>query len=95
MSQEGYKLVQDLTEKVKEMIQRISGYTPQIQVLKAELLIGPDWEGGHDYYVKIIYEIDGVQYQVNQRIYANLTETLRDLLFSIVDFYERMHIIKL
>ena len=94
MSQTEYKKIEDITEQVREMIQRINGYAPQIQILEAELLIGPNGKGGYAYYVSIKYEIDGIEYKLNQMIYANLTETIRDILFNIVNFYERMHIIK-
>jgi len=94
VSQTEYKKIEDITEQVREMIQRINGYVSQIQILKAELLIGTNGKGGYAYYVDIKYEIDGIEYKLTQMIYANLTETIRDILFDIVNFYERMHVIQ-
>jgi len=94
MSQTEYKEIEDITEQVREMIQRINGYVPQIQIVKAKLILDTDGRGSYAYYIHLKYTVDDVEYKVTKQIYANLTETLRDLLFSIVDFYERMHVIK-
>jgi len=94
MSQTEYKEIKDITQETREMIQRITGYTPQIQILEAKVILDTDGRGSYAYYVHLKYTVDDVEYKVTKQIYANLTETLRDLLFSIVDFYERMHVIK-
>ena len=84
------KVVADITYKVKEMIQRIYNFPKEITIKEA--VVYQDYD--NSYWVVITYIMDDVEYQNKQRVSFDLTETIRDILFGIADFYERMHVIK-
>jgi hypothetical protein len=94
-NQEIYKVVKDITKEVKERAKRIFEDIPQIQILESKLLLGPDGWGSYAYFVYLRYEIDGIEHQVRQMIYAEINETLMHLLDNIRNYYERTHNIKL
>ena len=84
------KVVADITYKVKEMSQRIYNFPQEVTIKEA--IVYQDYD--NSYWVIITYIMDDVEYQNKQEVYSDLTETVRDILFAIVDFYERMHVIK-
>ena len=94
MSQEGYKLVQDLTQIANDEVKYFSSFPEQVKILKVKLLIGPDGWGGKEYRIIIQYEFDGITYEINRPMYTNVKSVLIDILFNILDHYERMHIIQ-
>jgi len=94
INQEEMRVIQDLTEKVKQEIQKFYDFPSEVKIQRAELLIGSDGWNGYTYFVKITYEIDGVQYEKTERIYHSLVGTLAKFLSEIKDFYERMHLIQ-
>jgi hypothetical protein len=84
----GYKEIKDLTEKVKEKAMHIYNFPTEVEIKEAKLLLSL-----YDryYVVSIKYNIDGVDYEDKRPVYAELKETVYDMLFRIKDFYERTH----
>ena len=91
----GYRVIQDVTEKVIERGKRIFSNPDAVRILSAKLMLGPDGWGGYAYFIELKYEIDGVQYRVTKQVVADINEVLMHLLDDIESFYERMHNIKL
>jgi len=89
------KLVKDITQEVKEKVEKEYQFPNSIKILNAQLKIDSDGWGGYGYYVMIKYEIDGIQYNAEEQILTDINETLIDILSKIKNFYERMHVIKL
>ena len=94
MEEEIYKTIKDLTQEVIKYSQKIYNFPQEIKITDAKLLIGPDGWGGSMYYLRVGYEVDGVECKELRSIWANLTSVVSDILFSIKDSYERTHIIK-
>jgi len=94
VSQEMYRLIQDLTEKAKQEIQTFYDFPESVRILEAKEMLGPDGWGGQAYYLTIKYEIDGIQYKMMRPVYANLGSAIIDILFDIVDSYRRTHVIQ-
>ena len=90
----GYKIIQDITQDVKEMTNEIINFPSEVKIQHSELFIGPNGWGGSTYFVKLTYNIDGVEYNREEQIFVSLNTTLQYVLKEIKDFYERMHKIK-
>ena len=91
MSEEGYKLVQDLTEQTIQESQYFHDFPEVIKILNVGLYLRPDGWGGKEYVINIRYEFDGIVYKMERPVYSNTKSTLIDMLFDILDHYERIH----
>ena len=89
-----YKTIKDITQEVIKCSQKIYNFPTEVKIVSAKLLLGPDGWGGKVYYLRVEYEVDGVQCQEMRSIWANLTSIVNDVLFSIKDSYERTHFIQ-
>ena len=92
--EEIYKFIKDVTQDVIEYSRKIHNFPTEVKIVSAKLLLGPDGWGGNVYYLRVEYEVDGVQCQEMRSIWANLTSIVNDVLFSIKDSYERTHFIQ-
>ena len=92
--QELYQMIKDLTQEVIKYSQKIYNFPTEVKIVFAKLLLGPDGWGGKVYYIKLAYEVDGVQYEETRSVWTNLTAVVNDILFGIKDSYERTHFIQ-
>ena len=94
MSEEGYKLVQDLTQIANQEVKYFHDFPEAVKILSVGLYLRPDGWGGKEYVIIIRYEFDNVQYKIERAVYSGAKNTLIDMLFDILNHYERMHIIQ-
>jgi len=85
----GGKVIRDLTEEVMKRKEIIYNFPSQVDIVSAKLTLEPN-----DYYFLLRCKIDGQEYEIKRRIYSNLTNTIREVLFDIKDSYEATHIIQ-
>ena len=89
-SESEYKVIEDLTEKVKEKAIHIYNFPKEVEIKEAKLTLHP-----HDGYVVIIkYNMDGIDYEDKRVVITKLTDIVDDMLFRIKDFYERIHVLE-
>jgi len=89
-----YQVIKDLTQDVIKYSQKIHNFPTEVKIVSAKLLLGPDGWGGSVYYLRVEYEVDGVQCEEMKSVWANLTSVVNDMLFRIKDSYERTHFIQ-
>ncbi len=92
--EEIYKFIKDITQEVIKHSQKIHNFPKEVEIKEAKLLLGPDGWGGSVYYLQLRYVVVGIECEVMQSIWANLTSVVNDVLFSIKDSYERTHFIQ-
>jgi len=92
MSQEMYKVIQDITQKVIQEIKMFHDFPESIKVNKAILTLEPDGFSGSLYYITVEYEFDNTKYVIKRPVYTRLTSTIDDMIYEIVDHYRRMHL---
>ena len=94
MSKEEIKIIQDLTEIINQKIKYIHDFPEQVKILNGKLILQPDGWGGKEYRIIIEYQFDGTKYKISRPVYSDAKNTLIDMLFDILNHYERMHIIQ-
>jgi len=89
MNENNYKFVSDLSEDVKEIIQKITDFPGNIKILEAKLLIGENSWGGHPFYIYLKYQIgDEIKEKIELEC-CTISDTLKFILSEIVKYYKK------
>jgi len=91
MSENKYRLVEDITQEAKQIAEKIDNFSEQIKILEAKLYIGTNSWGGHPFYILLIYEIDGMRREKLEEECCTISDTLRFMLSEIDKYYKRTH----
>ena len=88
----GFRFLEDITQKVMQEIKTFHDFPNDLKINKAVMTLEPDGLSGSLYYITLEYEFDTIQYVMKRPIYTNLKSSIIDIIFEIVHHYRRMYL---
>ncbi len=84
------KPVKDITEVLSQIAKDMSMFPKDVTIKSAKIEVD-DWG---TYYISVDYEMDGMTFNITERVFGNLSGAVNDVLGHIKERYDTIHQLK-